>query len=135
MEWMSKMKSNPERLRLGEMKIREILDQTGDQVRGNLADLAPDLATFVLEVIYGEIYQGDALDAKSRQIATVAALAALGNAQPQLRTHIAGALNCGCTRAEIVQIMMQIAVFAGVPAAINGVEAARAVFARLDGDL
>jgi 4-carboxymuconolactone decarboxylase len=126
------MRSYPERLRLGENKIREILDQTGDQVRRNLADVAPDLATFVLEVIYGEIYQGAALDARSRQIATVAALAALGNAQPQLRTHIAGALNCGCTRGEIVEIMMQIAVFAGVPAAINGVEAARAVFAQLD---
>jgi 4-carboxymuconolactone decarboxylase len=126
------MRSDPERLRLGEEKIREILGQSGDQVRRNLADLAPDLATFILEIVYGEIYQGHSLDAKSRQIATVAALAALGNAQPQLRTHIAGALNCGCSRAEIVEIMMQVAAFAGVPAAINGVDAARAVFTQLD---
>jgi 4-carboxymuconolactone decarboxylase len=127
------MKSDPERLKLGEEKIREIQGQTGEQVRGNLADIAPDLATFILEVVYGGIYQGGSLDAKSRQIATVAALAALGNAQPQLRTHIAGALNCGCSRQEIVEIMMQVAAFAGVPAAINGVEAARAAFAKLDG--
>lgn len=126
------MKSDPERLRLGEATIREILGQTGDQVRRNVADIAPDLATFVLEVIYGGIYQDNALDAKTRQIATIAALAALGNARPQLCTHIAGALNCGVTRPEIIAVMMQIAAFAGVPAALNGVDAARTVFKQVD---
>jgi 4-carboxymuconolactone decarboxylase len=126
------MKSDPDRLQLGEQKIGEILGQTGDQVRQNVGDVAPGLATFVLEVIYGGIYQSELLDSKTRQIVTVAALAALGNARPQLCTHISGALNCGCTRSEIIEIMMQIAAFAGVPAALNGVDAARSVFERLD---
>ena len=128
------MKSDPERLRLGEQKIREVLGQTGDQVRRNIGDAASDLATYVMEVIYGEIYQGESLDTKTRQIVTVAALAALGNARPQLCTHIAGSLNCGCTREEIVGIMTQIAAFAGIPAALNGADAARSVFARLDAE-
>jgi 4-carboxymuconolactone decarboxylase len=126
------MRSDPERLRLGEQKINEILGQGGDQVRRNIGDLAPGLATFILEVVYGGIYQSDLMDSKTRQIVTIAALAALGNARPQLCTHISGALNCGCTRSEIIEIMMQIAAFAGVPAALNGVDAARSVFERLD---
>ena len=56
---------------------------------------------------------------KEREIATVAALTALGNAQPQLKVHIHGALNVGCTRAEIIEILIQMAVYAGFPAALN----------------
>jgi 4-carboxymuconolactone decarboxylase len=126
------MYSDPERLRRGEAKIQEILGQTGDRVRGNLADIAPDLATFVLEVIYGDIYQNPILDAKTRQIVTIATLAAQGHAQPQLATHITGALHSGCSRAEVVEILLHVGVFAGLPAALNGVDTARTVFARLD---
>ena len=61
--------------------------------------------------------------------AAVAALAALGTAAPQLRVHIHGALNVGCSQQEIIEIMMQLTVYAGFPAAINGLFAAREVFA------
>jgi 4-carboxymuconolactone decarboxylase len=86
----------------------------------------------VLETIYGEIYQSKVLDARTRQIVTVAALAALGNAAPQLRTHIGGALRCGVAREELVEIMMQLVPYAGVAVAINGVAACREVFAAAD---
>jgi 4-carboxymuconolactone decarboxylase len=59
----------------------------------------------------------------------VAALTALGNATPQLKVHIHGALNVGCTKQEVVEIMMQMAVYAGFPAALNGLSAAKEVFA------
>ena len=59
----------------------------------------------------------------------VAALTALGNASPQLKVHIAAALHVGCTREEIVEVIMQMAVYAGFPAALNGLFAAREVFA------
>ena len=68
------------------------------------------------------------LDLKSREIATVAALTALGNATPQLKVHVHGALNVGCPRDEIVELMMQMAVYAGFPAALNGLFAAQEVF-------
>jgi 4-carboxymuconolactone decarboxylase len=58
----------------------------------------------------------------------VAALTALGNATPQLKVHIHGALNVGCTPAEIVEVMLQMAVYAGFPAAINAINVARDVF-------
>ena len=65
---------------------------------------------------------------KSRQIATVAALTALGNAEPQLKAHIHGALNVGCTHKEIVELIIQMAVYAGFPAALRAMNTAKAVF-------
>lgn len=53
----------------------------------------------------------------------------MGNAAPQLKVHIHGALNVGCTQEEVVEIIMQMAVYAGFPAALNGLSAAREVFA------
>ncbi|HEY3687096.1 MAG TPA: carboxymuconolactone decarboxylase family protein [Streptosporangiaceae bacterium] len=98
-----------------------------------LADIAPDLARYAVEFAYGDLYTRPGLTLAQRQLATVAALAALGNAAPQLRFHIAGALNVGCTRREIVEVLMHALVYAGVPAALNGVAAARQVFAERPG--
>jgi 4-carboxymuconolactone decarboxylase len=72
------------------------------------------------------------LDLRSREIAVVAALTAMGNAAPQLKVHIQGALNVGVTRTEVVETIMQMAVYAGFPAALNGLTAAREVFAADD---
>lgn len=56
----------------------------------------------------------------------------MGNAAPQLKVHIHGALNVGWRRKEIVVINMQMAVYTGFPAALNGLFAAREVFAKRD---
>jgi 4-carboxymuconolactone decarboxylase len=122
------MQSDPVRRARGAKKIGEILGQPPEQVERNLGDLAPGLATYVLETIFGEIYQSPVFDSKTRQIVTVAALATLGTAAPQLRTHIQGALRCGVSREELVEIMMQLVPYVGVAAAINGVTACRDVF-------
>lgn len=126
------MHFEPQRRARGAQKIGEILGQTPEQVEQSLSDLAPQLATYVLEVIYGEIYQASTLDSRTRQIVTVAALATLGTAAPQLRTHIGGALRCGVAREELIEIMMQLVPYVGVAAAINGVAACRDVFATAD---
>lgn len=94
----------------------------------SLADIAPDLAHMVIGFVYGEVYARPQLSLADRQLVTVAALAALGNARPQLQFHIAGALNAGCASGEIVELMLQLAVYAGFPAALNGVFAAQEVF-------
>ena len=126
------MQSDPQRRARGAEKLGEILGQTPDQVDKSLGDLAPQLATYVLETIYGDVYQSEVLDSRTRQIVTVAALATLGSAAPQLRTHIGGAMRCGVTREELVEIMMQLVPYVGVAAAINGVAACREVFAATD---
>lgn len=93
-----------------------------------LSEIAPDLARLAVSFVYGEIYPRPHLTLKDRQLITVAALAALGNARPQLKFHIAGALNVGCSSTEIVELMMHLVVYAGFPVGLNGVFAAKEVF-------
>lgn len=112
--------------------FRALNPEAAERMPAALAEIAPDLATYLLEFPFGDIYSRPGLAVRDRQIATIAALAALGNARPQLEVHIAGGLNAGLTREEIVEILMQMAVYAGFPAALNGLAAARDVFARRD---
>ncbi|MFJ1585578.1 carboxymuconolactone decarboxylase family protein [Streptomyces sp. NPDC088197] len=105
---------------------------TGDErpaLLDSVAEIAPDLARMTIEFGYGDLWSRPGLTPRQRQLATVAALAALGNAAPQLRFHIAGALNVGCTRREIVETFIHTTVYAGFPAALNALGAAREVFA------
>nr|WP_321269850.1 carboxymuconolactone decarboxylase family protein [uncultured Tolumonas sp.] len=122
---------NTENLRYqqGLAKLNEIDGEAGEKVIAALQDIAPDLARYVIEFPFGDIYSRPGLDLKSREIATVAALTALGNAAPQLKVHIHGSLNVGCTETEIVEVIIQMAVYAGFPAALNGMFAAKEVFA------
>lgn len=121
---------NVSRYERGLAKLREIDGQAGEHVLESLEEIAPDFARYLIEFPFGDIYCRPGLDLKSREIAVVAALTALGNAAPQLKVHIQGALNVGVTRAEIVETIMQMAVYAGFPAALNGLTAAKEVFAQ-----
>ncbi|HEY9644218.1 MAG TPA: carboxymuconolactone decarboxylase family protein [Coleofasciculaceae cyanobacterium] len=116
----------------GWQKLAEVDGEAGQRVIESLQDIAPDLARYIIEFAFGDIYTRPGLDLKSREIATVAALTALGNAHPQLKVHLHGALNVGCSREEVIEIIMQMAVYAGFPAALNGVFAAKEVFAERD---
>ncbi|MGB3491388.1 MAG: carboxymuconolactone decarboxylase family protein [Elainellaceae cyanobacterium] len=121
--------SNPsERFQRGWERLQAIDGQAGEQVIESLGAIAPDLAQYIIEFPFGDIYSRPQLDLKSREIATVAALTALGNAQPQLKVHIQAALNVGCSREEIIEVVMQMSVYAGFPAAINGMTAVKEVF-------
>ncbi len=119
-----------DRYERGLAKLQEIDGQAGEQVLESLGGIAPDFARYLIEFPFGDIYSRPGLDLRSREIAVVAALTALGNAAPQLKVHIQGALNVGVSRTELVEIIMQMAVYAGFPAALNGLAAAKEVFAR-----
>jgi len=121
-----------DRYERGLAKLKEVDGEAGDRVIASLKDIAPDLARYTIEFPFGDVYSRPGLDLKSREIATIAALTALGNATPQLKVHIHGALNVGCSRAEIVEIIIQMAVYAGFPAALNGMFAAKEVFRERD---
>ncbi|OZI33029.1 4-carboxymuconolactone decarboxylase [Bordetella genomosp. 1] len=118
-----------ERYERGLARLREIDGQAGENVVASLADIAPDFARYLIEFPFGDIYSRPGLDLQRREIAVVAALTALGNAAPQLKVHIHAALNVGVSREEVVETIMQMAVYAGFPAALNGLFAAREVFA------
>ena len=121
-----------DRYERGMRKLKEIDGEAGEKVIESLKDIAPDLARYTIEFPFGDIYSRPGLDLKSREIAVVAALTALGNAAPQLKVHIHGALNVGCSREEVVEIIIQMAVYAGFPAALNGMNAAKEVFKERD---
>ena len=116
-----------ERRSRGMRALTEITGEAGIQVLDSLRDIAPDLADWIVDFSYGDVMSRPGLDRRTRELATIAALAALGNAQPQLRAHIEGAFNVGCRAQEIVEVILQMAVFAGFPAAINALGVARDV--------
>ncbi|BBD07536.1 carboxymuconolactone decarboxylase family protein [Desulfovibrio ferrophilus] len=113
----------------GWAKLKEIDGEAGEKVVAALNDVAPDLGQVCIEFAFGDVMSRPGLDLKSRELCTVAALTALGNAAPQLEVHIHGALNVGCTPEEIVEVVIQMAVYAGFPAALNGMFVAKKVFA------
>jgi 4-carboxymuconolactone decarboxylase len=121
-----------DRYNRGLEKLKEIDGRTGEEVIAAVKAISPDLARYIIEFPFGDVYSRGVLSLKEREIVTLSALAALGNALPQLKVHIHGALNVGCTRQEILEIMIQMAVYAGFPAALNGTFAAKEVFAERD---
>jgi 4-carboxymuconolactone decarboxylase len=90
------------------------------------ARLAPEFFGLVQQFAFGMFWARDQLPVKERSLVTISQLAALGKTE-ELKAHCRGALNVGWTREEIVEVMMQTAVYAGVPAAVNALNAAAEV--------
>ncbi len=120
------MKSD--RYKKGWEKLKEVDGSAGEKVIESLNDIAPDFADILIGM-FGEIYGRKALDLKSREIATIAALTVMGNAAPQLKVHIHAGLNVGCTKEEILEVIMQMSTYGGFPCALNGLFVAKEVFA------
>ncbi len=119
-----------DRYAIGLDRLQAVDGRDGQAVVATMAKIAPDFARYIVEFPFGDIYARPGLDLRSREIATIAALTALGNARPQLEVHIAAGLNVGLSQDEIIEIIMQMAVYAGFPSAINGLTAAQAAFER-----
>lgn len=124
---MHKQNTENERYERGLKKLKEINKDAGERLIENLDLISPDLARYVVEFPFGDVFARPDLDIKSREMVTVAALTALGNAEPQLKDHINGALNVGCSSKEIVEVIIQMAVYAGFPAAIRAMNIAKTV--------
>lgn len=122
------MMNSDSRYERGQLALAQIDGDAGQAVIDSLADIAPDLGRYVIEFGFGDIYSRPGLDLRSREVATIAALTAMGNARPQLKVHIKAGLNVGLSQHEIVETIMQMAVYAGFPAALNGISAAKEVF-------
>lgn len=121
--------SSETRLERGRRALDAIDGKAGRNVIDALADIAPDFATYLFEFPFGDIYSRPGLSLRDREIATIAALSAMGTAQPQLKVHIEAGLNVGLSQDEITEILMQMAVYAGFPAALNGLFTAKEVYA------
>ena len=111
----------------GKEVLEGIQERSLDEIFGAIDDIAPDMARFVVEFPYSEIYTRPEVDLKTRELCTVVALTALGTV-PQLKDHIGAALNVGNSPTEIVEIIMQMSAYVGFPKSINGIVAAKEVF-------
>ncbi|MEO0362267.1 MAG: carboxymuconolactone decarboxylase family protein [Pseudomonadota bacterium] len=96
-------------------------------------DLLPGMAEAITDFAWGRVYARPALDQKTRFLITVAALAAQGGqTRPQLKVNVAAARRAGASREEIAEAIWQMSLYGGLPAAINGLNAALEVFSEED---
>jgi len=91
------------------------------------AKLAPDFYRYVAESAFGMLWSRPGLAIRDRSLVTVAQLAALGK-NDELKAHLRGARNLGITQDELVEVLMQTAIYAGVPAANAALAVAAEVF-------
>ena len=117
-----------ERYERGLKTLEGISPDAAQRINDLLKDICPDMARLVVEFPYGDIYSRSGLDIKTRELITIASLTTLGYAKDQLKAHVQNALNVGCAKEEIVEAIMQMVVYAGFPAALNGLSAAKEVF-------
>jgi 4-carboxymuconolactone decarboxylase len=91
------------------------------------SQLAPDFLDLAYAYLFGEVYYDATLSLQQRSVCTVAVLTALGR-EPQLRVHIRAALNVGLTKQQVVEVITHVAAYAGLPATLNALGVAKAVF-------
>ncbi len=104
---------------------REVLgDEYVDKAIAAATDFTKPLQDLVTENCWGEIWTRTALSKKTRSLVTIATLAAL-KAPIELKAHVHGALRNGCTVEEIQEVLLQSAVYCGVPAGIEAFRAAK----------
>jgi len=99
------------------------------RVEQNLDAFHPEAAEILLGFAFTDVVSREGITLKTREMMTVAMLAASGTAPGQLEFHIRAALNNGVTEDEVVEIIFQVAVYAGIPAAMNAITAAKSAFA------
>lgn len=119
----------PERYKRGRDRMREVLGPQGDAVLASVREVAPDMGRFVVAFAYGDVHTRPGLDRRQRSLLTLGMLSALGGCEPQLTAHVHGALNVGLQPAEIVEAVLQCAVYAGFPRALCALAVVRSVFA------
>ena len=112
-----------------DVMARFLGEENVDRSRAYLEALDPELHRHIMEFVYGEIYAGDALDAKTRALCTVAMLACTGQ-QLQLGVYVRSARRQGASEAEVREVLRQVAVYAGFPSAWNALATMRAALER-----
>lgn len=123
---------NNETYRKGLEIMREHFGDSIEERIGKIADISPEFARLNVEFPFGCLYARDVLDQKTRELCTLAALTVKGSCLPQLASHVEGALNCGASREEIIEVVLQMLAYCGFPDATNALLTVNEVFERID---
>lgn len=117
-----------ERLTRALMLLEQLEGGASEKVLENLNGFHPNAAELLLGFGFTDIVAREGIDLRTREMLTVAMLSAMATAPGQLKFHIRAAMNTGVTREEITEIVLQVSVYAGVPAAMNAISAAKKAF-------
>jgi 4-carboxymuconolactone decarboxylase len=102
-----------------------------DKALSEADDFSQPLQDLVTEYCWGAVWGREELPLKTRSMLNLAMIP-IFNRPNELRTHIKGALTNGVSREQIREVFLQVAIYAGVPAAVDSFRIAREVFAELD---
>jgi len=108
------------------IRRRVLGDAHVDQAIGATTDLDADFQEWITTCVWGDIWARQGLDLRSRSMVTIAILGALD--REELELHLRAARNTGVSREEIVETLLHVAVYAGVPAANRAFKVAKAIF-------
>ena len=108
-------------------------DDYVDRSTGNVSEFMKPLQQLVTEYCWGDIWTRPGLDRRARSIVNLSMLTAL-NRPNELRLHVRGAVNNGLTQDEIGEVLLQTAIYCGVPAAIDSFKVAEEVFKELESE-
>lgn len=111
---------------------REVLgDKYVDQAIKNTTEFNSAMQELVNEYCWGAVWGREGLSRKERSLVNLGMLTALGR-MPEVETHVRGALNNGVTKEQISEVLLQTAIYCGVPAAIDSYRAAAKVLAEYE---
>lgn len=116
-----------------EVMRRHFGDLAGKHI-DRIRDISPYFAKINVEFPFGELYSRDVLDQKTRELCTVAALTVEGHCLPELSAHVKGAVNCGASREEVMEVIIQMIAYCGFPAATNALFIAGEAFEELEAE-
>lgn len=111
----------------GKFIMNQLQEGLADRVTSSLAELDIDLPALITDYAFGAVVGRPGLDLKSREMITVASLITIGHAAPQLKLHMRAALNVGVSQQELLEVVIQMAIYAGVPACMNALTVYRGV--------
>ena len=117
-----------ERFAKGWERLMEVDGEGGERVISRLKEIAPDLGTYIVEFVFGDIYNREGLTLPQRQLVTISSLVTQGDSAPQLEVHLNAGLNVGLSPREIVEAILHCAPYTGFPRVLNALFVAKSVF-------
>ena len=124
------MKSGDELTIHGRAIMERLETGLAEKVTSRLRELDDDLPRLITDYAFGAVVGREGLDLKSREMITVASLITQGNASAQLELHMRAALNIGVSQQELLEIVIQMAIYAGVPSCMNALTVYRTAVAQ-----
>ena len=117
------------------MQVRRAVlgDAHVDRAEANKTAFDTDFQRFITETAWGSVWARPGLARKTRHLLTIGLLAALGQ-EHELAMHIRATANTGVTSDEVKEVLLQVAVYAGIPAANSAVAVAKKIYAEIDND-